>query len=384
MPRDLLLVAISLLFWGIGEGMFAYFQPIYLQQLGADPLMIGGIFGILGISMTVAQAPAGYLSDRIGSRPIMWASWIVGLVAGVVMALAGTLPLFVIGMLLYGLTSFVVAPMNTYLTSVRGSWSVERAITIPAAFYNLGMVIGPILGGLIAEAAGIRRIYAFSSAIFLLSTLIILIARRPPVDSHQETTIHRPNLLKNTRFLGLMVLIGLSTFALYLPVPLTPNFLQNQGGLSLSTVGQLGSIGSLGNTIIVLGLGHLRAPIGFLAGQVLMGVFALLMWQGQSTPWFAIGYFFIGGFRLTRVMSLAFARNYIRSAETGLAFGLIETANGFAVILAPLVAGSLYNANPRSMYAVSLGLIVILVLANLSVRSRLSRSKSTPEVGLES
>jgi MFS family permease len=246
------------------------------------------------------------------------------------------------------------------------------------------MVIGPILGGLIAEAVGIRRIYTFSAVIFLLSTFIIIFARRAPVDSHQETTIQRPNLLKNTRFLGLMVLIGLSTFALYLPVPLTPNFLQNQGGLSLSTIGQLGSIGSLGNTIIVLGLGHLRAPIGFLAGQVLMGVFALLMWQGQSTMWFAIGYFFIGGFRLTRAMSLAFARNYIRSAETGLAFGLIETANGFAVILAPLVAGNLYNANPRSMYAVSLGLIVILVLANLGVRSRLSRSKSTPEVGLES
>jgi MFS family permease len=223
MPRDLLFIAISLLFWGIGEGMFVYFQPIYLQQMGADPVMIGGIFGIMGISMTVAQAPAGYLTDRIGSRPVMWASWIVGSIAAVVMSMAGTLPLFVMGMLLYGLTSFVMAPMNTYLTSVRGSWSVERSLTIPSAFYNLGMVIGPILGGLIAEAAGIRRIYSFSAVIFLLSTLIVFFARRAPVDSHHETTIHRPNLLKNSRFLGLMVLIGLSTFALYLPLPLTPN-----------------------------------------------------------------------------------------------------------------------------------------------------------------
>ena len=282
-------------------------------------------------------------------------------------------------MLLYGLTSFVMAPMNTYLTSARGSWSVERAVTVPAALYNLGMVVGPILGGLIAETAGIRRIYTFSAVLFVISTIIILFARRAPVDSHHEATTNRPNLMNNPRFLGLMVLIALSTFALYLPVPLTPNFLQNQGGLSLSTIGQLGSIGSLGNTIIVLGLGHLRAPVGFLAGQILMGVFALFMWQGHSTPWFAIGYFFIGGFRLTRAMALVFARNYIRAAETGLAFGMIETANGFAVIMAPLVAGNLYNADPRSMYAVSLGLIVLLVLANLGVRYRLSRSKTPAE-----
>lgn len=41
MSRDLLLVAFSLFIWGIGEGMFTYFQPIYLQQWGADPLQLG-------------------------------------------------------------------------------------------------------------------------------------------------------------------------------------------------------------------------------------------------------------------------------------------------------------------------------------------------------
>jgi DHA1 family multidrug resistance protein-like MFS transporter len=379
MPRDLLLVAFSLLFWGIGEGMFVYFQPIYLQQFGADPVMIGGIFSVMGISMTVAQAPAGYLADRIGSRPVMWASWVFGTLAATVMAVASTLPFFVVGMLMYGLTSFVMAPLNTYLTSSRGAWSVERAITVPSALFNLGMVIGPIIGGLIAEEAGIRQIYTFSAIIFTISTIIILFARRAQIDAHHEATIQRPNLLHNPRFQSLLVLIALTTFALYLPQPLTPNFLQNEGGLSLSTIGQLGSVGSLGNTIIVLGLGHLRAPVGFLAGQILMGLFALLMWQGQSMPWFAIGYFFIGGFRLTRAMALAFARKYIRAAETGFAFGLIETANGFAVILAPLLAGNLYKANPRSMYAVSFGLIVILVLANLGIRLRLSRGKTAPE-----
>jgi hypothetical protein len=31
MTRDLILVALSLFAWGLGEGMFIFFQPIYLR-----------------------------------------------------------------------------------------------------------------------------------------------------------------------------------------------------------------------------------------------------------------------------------------------------------------------------------------------------------------
>ena len=115
MNRNLLLVAISLFVWGIGEGLFFYFQPIYLQELNADPLMIGTILGGMGIAMTVAQIPAGYLSDRFGSRTIMWGSWILGTISAWVMAFANALPVFVVGLIMYGLTSFVLAPMNSYI-----------------------------------------------------------------------------------------------------------------------------------------------------------------------------------------------------------------------------------------------------------------------------
>ena len=89
MSRDLILVSLSLLVWGLGEGMFFIFQPLYLQQFGADPRMIGGILGAMGLAMAAAQVPAGYLADRIGSRPLMWAAWVVGVLATGIMAFAG-------------------------------------------------------------------------------------------------------------------------------------------------------------------------------------------------------------------------------------------------------------------------------------------------------
>ena len=79
MTPSLVLVGFSLFAWGIGEGMFLYFVPLYLEQLGADPVTIGSVFGAFGLAMMVAHIPAGYLSDRIGRRPMIWAAWIIGL-----------------------------------------------------------------------------------------------------------------------------------------------------------------------------------------------------------------------------------------------------------------------------------------------------------------
>ena len=92
MKRDLLLIAVAMFAWGLGEGLFIYFQPLYLQELGANPIMIGTILGGFGLAMTVSHIPAGYLADRIGRKPLMVAAFITGSVATWTMALANGLP----------------------------------------------------------------------------------------------------------------------------------------------------------------------------------------------------------------------------------------------------------------------------------------------------
>ena len=153
MNIDLILMSASLLTWGIGEGMFLIFQPIYLQQLGANTMTIALVFGLFGLAMMVTHIPAGHLSDRIGRKPLLVAAWAAGVLAALIMALARNLPVFIAGMLLYGFTGFVAAPMNSYITAARGSLSPVRAMTLLSAAYSLGAVLGPISGGWISVCA---------------------------------------------------------------------------------------------------------------------------------------------------------------------------------------------------------------------------------------
>ncbi|HTX78611.1 MAG TPA: MFS transporter, partial [Longilinea sp.] len=138
-----------------------------------------------------------------------------------------------------------------------------------------------------------------------------------------------------------------------------------------TTIGILGACGNLGNALLVLGFGNMVPFSGFLSGQLLIGLFALLLWKGDSTVVLGMGYFFAGGYRLCRSMMLAAARHLVKEREQGLAFGIIETVNSATVILAPILGGFLYEKNPSSIYQVCLALVGVALAANLLLFPRM-------------
>ncbi len=376
MNSDLTLLAISLLTWGTGESMFLYFQPLYLHKLGADPLKIGFILGIAAVASVFVHIPAGYLADRFGRRPLIWSSWIIALIATWTMALAKSLPMFVVGMVIYSCTYFVMAPMNSYITAARGKWSVGRALTIEMAAFNFGSILGPALGGRIADQVGLHSIYFISGSIFILSTCFVLRIRPQPLEpTYNEVT--RGGLEINRRFLAFWGIIFIAMFVAYLPQPLSSNFLLNERGLSYGQIGQLGSISSLGMVIMSLLLGHINIHLGFAVAQAAVGLFALLLWQGNAFLLFAAGYLFLGGFRMAHSLASAQTNELVHQSRMGLAYGLTETVFSLATMLAPPLAGYLYAFHPSLPYSVSFGLI-LLSLVILAIYYYWPRTRPVP------
>ncbi len=361
MTSDLLLISLSLFTWGVGEGMFFYFQPIYLQQLGASTLGIGSILGVAGLAMMVAHIPAGYLADRIGRRPLLVAAWIFGVGSAWLMALARSLPVFIVGLVLYNVTAFVSSPLSSYVTAARGKLPVGRALTLTSAAYNLGAVLGPFSGGLLGDRFGLRAVYLAAACVFILSAFTIFFLRAQPRDGHDPAEPPLA-LLSNRRYLTFVGVAFFAMFAMYLPQPLTPKFLETERGLSLSAIGQLGSLGSLGNALLNLALGHLNARLGFIISQVLVSLFALLLWRQAGFAWYGLGYFLLGGFRAARMLAAAQIRPLVHQAQMGLAYGVNETLNSFAVALAPPLASLLYEKDPRMIYPLAIGLIAISLI----------------------
>ena len=103
-----------------------------------------------------------------------------------------------------------------------------------------------------------------------------------------------------------------------------------------------------------------------LIGQVSLMGFSFLLWKGTGLIWYGLGYLFLGGYRLTRAMTVALVRPVVREREVGLAFGLVESLNSLATVIAPVLAGLLYDWKPISIFPASL--IVLGVTFVLSLR----------------
>lgn len=363
MNISLVLLFLSLFTWGIGEGLFFVFQPIYLEQLGANTMTIASVFSAFGLMMMVAHIPAGYLADRFGRKPLLIAAWTSGMIATWVMALADKLPVFIIGMLIYGLTAFVSSPLNSYVTAARGKLSPARAMTLMSAGFNLGAVIGPLTGGWIGQHIGLRTVYFIAGGLFIVSTTVLFFLKRQPREC-QDPDAPTGKLLANTRFVGFLGVIFLIMFATYLPQPLTAKFLENERNLSLGAIGLLGSVNGLGNALFNIVLGQFSTRLGLLLVQVCVMAFSLLIWRGTGLGWYVAGYFILGGFRAGKAFIFALVRSLIHPMQMGIAFGIAETFSSLAMVLAPLLAGALYTYDPILVYPTALGLLGLTVLTS--------------------
>jgi DHA1 family multidrug resistance protein-like MFS transporter len=360
--RNLLFVAIALFLWGIGEGMFFNFVPIRLEsEFLLSKQQVGFALGAFGFFMAITHIPGGHLADRIGRRPLLLTAWMLGIFSTLTMGLAKSLPFYLAGLFLYGVTAFVASPLSSYVTAARGKWGVGTALSLTTATYNLGMALGPVSGGWIAEHYGMNSSYLVAFVIFVVSTILLFFIEAQPLDRH-DPAAPPPSLWSNTRFISFLMVFVFAIFAMYLSQPLTPNFLKGVRSLSLTETGWVFSAGALGNSLLSFAFSRVKPRNGFLAAQFLVALFALLIWQGAGLPIFMIGYFLLGGFRVARPMAMAQARELVHTSQMGLAYGTMETVSSIIFIIAPPIAGFIFERNPFTVYPLAIGLIAASII----------------------
>ncbi len=370
MNRNLGFVAAALFLWGLGEGMFMNFVPIYLgSQFFLSEQQIGLALGAFGFFMAITHIPSGYLADRIGRRPLLVSAWILGFSSTLIMGIATRLPLYLVGIFAYGLTAAVSSPLSSYVTAARGKWSVATALSLISATFNIGMALGPVSGGWIGDHYGMRFIYFVAAGIFFFSTLLVFFVEPQPLDKH-DVAAPPISLWNNTKFISFLALVAFAVFAMYIAQPLTPNFLKSVRQLSLSETGLIFSAGALGNALLTVALSRFNPRYGFIIAQALVILFAISIWRGAGLPIFMLGYFLLGGFRAARPMMQAQARELVHVSQMGLMYGALETANAIIFILVPPLAGFIFERDPFVIYPLAIGLIAVSMVGSFIYSSQ--------------
>ena len=162
--------------WAI-FGVRSSLIPLFVVEgLLLGPAWTGAGLVVSAVVQALVLIPAGRLVDTRGRRPFLQSGAAISMTAGVVLALAGSAPLFIVGMALYGVGS---ALLGVSCAAVVGDVTGGRGSTPVAAFQmasDAGAFLGPLVAGLLADTASFEMAFLATAAIsgVALATTLVM------------------------------------------------------------------------------------------------------------------------------------------------------------------------------------------------------------------
>lgn len=153
--KPFLFILATLMIDAIGIGIVFPIMPDLMDRVGAASTAEGSVWAGLTMSAYAAAmflcGPAiGSLSDSIGRKPVLLAALALLAVDYVVMALAGSLWLLLLGRTIAGMAGSTYVTATAYIADISSPEEKAARFGKIGAAFGIGFVIGPVLGGLAA------------------------------------------------------------------------------------------------------------------------------------------------------------------------------------------------------------------------------------------
>ena len=345
-PRDVRVLIIVQVLWGLGFGVMAPIQPLYLQALGADPAQIGLVFGIGNIVGGLLVLPAGAIADRFGRKLVIVGSGVSGTLGTLSLVPLDRWEWAIASSILYWAGTAALPVMSAHVAATASRGMLGRAMgTVYGAFF-VGFIVASPLAGTLAADLGMRNTILIGSAFFALSTAgsLLLAAGRGA------------HLLAAGRFpRAFWVLLGLApigAFVAVLPTPLLPVYVRDIVDAPLELVGLYVACLSLGSALFSATAGRLADRFGaapaVVANALLLtlgcAIVALLASNGIVV---AFGLALAGANVASNPVLAALLERVVPPARSALGYAAFQLVYSVGFGAGGIVAGSLYDADPR-------------------------------------
>jgi DHA1 family multidrug resistance protein-like MFS transporter len=391
---NLISVWLGCFFTGLAMSQILPFLPLYVEQLGVSghqslSIWSGLVFSGTFLVSALVSPLWGSLADRKG-RKLMLLRASLGM--AIVIALQGLVTnvyqLFALRALM-GLTSgYIPNAMALVASQVprdKSGWALGTLSTGPVT----GVIVGPLLGGLMADHLGLRVVFFVTAGLMFVSFLITLfLIKEHRIEVKKTDRLSGKAVFQSLPYPTLIVTLFVSTLMIQLAnssiSPILTLFIKELSGDSGNIAfisGMIAAVPGIAALISAPRLGRLGDRIGtsriLLAALGLTTVlFAIMAWV--ETPLqlgilrFMLG--FADGALMPAVQTLLL--KYSSDQVTGRIFGYNQSFMYLGNVVGPLI-GSGVSAlmGFRWVFAVT----AVLVLINcLQVRSQFKKVEGDP------
>ncbi|WP_290742667.1 MFS transporter [Haliea sp.] len=316
---------------------------------GATPTLIGVALGVYGLTQASLQIPLGWLSDRIGRKPVIIGGLLVFAAGSVVAALAESIQGIILGRALQG-AGAIASSVMALVADLTSREQRTKAMAVVGASIGLAFALALVLGPLIAGMGGLEAVFGVTAALALLGIVVVLWqVPDPPRSGVTYTEVGtRPRLfrasLRNGTLLRLDIGIFVLHFVLMASFQIVPGALESVVGLAREHHWQIYLPAVVLSVLGILPMMRLaerggRHHLVFLVAiAVLMVALALL--GLAATPWLfcvALWLFFVG-FNYMEAVLPSLVSKAVAPEAKGTALGIFSTAQ-FLGIFAGGAAG---------------------------------------------
>ena len=383
-----LVVFVSLM----GAGIVVPLFPFFGARVGASPAAITQLVAAFSLGQLISTPFWGWLSDRIGRRPVFLMSLTGAAFAYILLGTADSVGMLLFSRIVGGLASGIGAVAFAAAADLSRGEDRARAIGRVGAAAAFGFIVGPALGGLLAGSdpasadylvialvAGSLDLVAMALAWKLLPETHPVEARvgasrgigadglpRAVVTAAPLMKLLRDPLLWRMNLIGLLGAGGMAVLDSTFPL-----FANRALGLSPREIGLM--FGAMAGTNALLqavavgpAMNRFGARTCLLASVSIYGAGCLVVAVSHTVPVLMAGMLVLAvGYALFTPPASQLVSNEVGPADRGAALGIFQGAGNIGRFLTPLVSGAMFTA--FGMGSPFLGAAVLMVPALLLI-----------------
>lgn len=183
-PQFLLIAMVEfIIFFGRQGGQYTIVPLLGAKNLGLKVSQIGLTLTLVAIGHLSTLYLSGWLGDRFGVKKVLVPSLLLASIGFSIFAMSGGYISYLAAGIIIGVGAGLGAPLPpAYAAQIRGDVSYGLIVGPLRFFGDIGLMVGPIFLGLVADAASYRQALVMNAS--LMSGVIILfglLAAKPTV-----------------------------------------------------------------------------------------------------------------------------------------------------------------------------------------------------------
>jgi len=371
--RTLSLFMFTMVLANIAGHMYEPLLPLYLKSLNANVVQVGLFFTLSQIIPLALQILGGWLSDSLGRLRSIAMGSVAGVVSYIWLVLAPSWLWVLVGEGFASMTRALVGPsFGAFIAEQSADSNRVRVFGISEVIFMVVAVIGPPLGGWLADTYGFRFMLVCAGVLYTLATILRVAMARTAARGHEAhpQKLSLSGLRSNLGLMAGMILGGgLLTWVLLtdgvrdvayaLSFNLLPLYLDEIGGLSVQQIGWLESVFGIAMMLITLPAGWLADKKGErlgIAGGFILQFIAIMVFIRVSSFWgYAAAWLLLGlGVGMMSPAYQSLISKAVPEKLRGTAFGLFNTSLGIVSLPAPAIGAQLWQRfNPSTPFTLT-------------------------------